>query len=194
VSQNRKHIAQVKSAGRGDFFRDAVNEQNRTAADAKQAFTQLLAHREPMGRRVYAVGTIVKIGPKDGGAVGSIDGEIVAVCIYRDHIQYQVAWWDERARKTEWLHEHEVSADSDYRLDRIGFHTPGTIDAQKNGAKSYRLWYEEMLSALAAPTDKIATKLPPAWKKVIDWGQDGKLLGYTTTVELFAEANEGDAN
>jgi len=49
-----------------------------------------------------------------------IKGEIVGVCIYKTHVEYQVRWWKEHERKHLWLKEDEIKIKSETKT-QIGF-------------------------------------------------------------------------
>jgi len=56
---------------------------------------------------VFQIGTTVSFG----NASDNITGIVIGVSIGESfQIQYQVAWWSGRERKTEWLTEREVAA------------------------------------------------------------------------------------
>jgi len=75
-------------------------------------------HPRPEPLEVLAVGSSCKIGFRD---LGRVPGVILGVAIYSGlQVQYRVAWWDGRVRKSEWVDACEVTPDDDQRL-RIGF-------------------------------------------------------------------------
>lgn len=60
--------------------------------------------------------------PGTFASVGKIRVLILQVCI-DSHLTdtYQVCWWDEMTRKTEWVTHDEINLDKDTQLDWIGF-------------------------------------------------------------------------
>lgn len=68
---------------------------------------------------VYDTGTKVKIG-----AYGDmVPGIVTAVAIYDWGVQYQVAWWNGRDRKSEWLNHLELKFDAEAEGNKreVGF-------------------------------------------------------------------------
>lgn len=64
---------------------------------------------------LYAIGSKVKIG-------GGIAGVVTRISITsRTKVLYEVAWWDGRTRKSEWLEEFEVEALDPGDNMKIGF-------------------------------------------------------------------------
>jgi hypothetical protein len=45
---------------------------------------------------------------------------IIGIALYCGRIQYQVVWWDNRTRKSEWLDDVEISTDGKNKT-KIGF-------------------------------------------------------------------------
>lgn len=64
-------------------------------------------------------GTKVSICLNDGDA---IPAQITGCAIYGKRVQYQVAWWDGRVRRCEWLDETEISPEEGFESLAIGFH------------------------------------------------------------------------
>lgn len=50
---------------------------------------------------------------------GDVQGVITAICLRGDVLTYEVAWWDHRIRRTEWLPATEIKSAGDRRP--IGF-------------------------------------------------------------------------
>lgn len=51
-----------------------------------------------------------------------IEGHVTGVCIKESsYVQYQVVWWQDRARHSEWLEEAEVAPIGDAQKQSIGF-------------------------------------------------------------------------
>lgn len=65
-------------------------------------------------REVYHPGAEVLIG-------GSVPAVVTAVMIRAGHTSYEVAWWDGRTRKNEWLQSFELVPKSADQQVRIGF-------------------------------------------------------------------------
>lgn len=67
--------------------------------------------------KVYDIGTVVTIGPKDDGTKG-----IVAAILISNgtRVQYKIAWWDGRTRHEEWLEAFEIVGKASDRCT-IGF-------------------------------------------------------------------------
>lgn len=64
-------------------------------------------------------GSRVGIGPD-----GSIDGIVIDTSIRAGVVQYRVAWWAGRERKTEWLEDCEIVSEPP-TTERIGFRENG---------------------------------------------------------------------
>jgi len=57
-----------------------------------------------------------------GLVTDAIPAHILAVCIYPgDRVTYQVAWWEGRSRRTEWLEASEVQPHTEDQARKIGF-------------------------------------------------------------------------
>lgn len=56
------------------------------------------------------------------GIDGDVRGEVVQVAITANlHVQYQVAWWDGRTRRCDWLESFEVQTIGEAPVVPIGF-------------------------------------------------------------------------
>lgn len=56
---------------------------------------------------IYPPGTEVFIGPKK-----DIQAHILSVSIRLHGTQYEIAWWHEGSRRTEWLEENEFTTEN----------------------------------------------------------------------------------
>ena len=50
-----------------------------------------------------------------------IEAQVLQVCIKRDGITYQLAYWDGNSRKTEWFEEFEITLLQHTKTEQIGF-------------------------------------------------------------------------
>ena len=91
--------------------------------------------------KVYRPGTTINL--KD-----DLEGTIIAVNIARHQVQYQVVWWDGRARKAEWLSDFEVVA-KEQDLVTVGFQQPATYTADSLMEALKRAPMQEQLNFLA---------------------------------------------
>jgi hypothetical protein len=68
----------------------------------------------PMSLSVFKPGTKVTIG-------NDITAQVRQVCIQEDGITYEVIWWSDRERKTQWLSAFEVEPLKETTLIPVGF-------------------------------------------------------------------------
>jgi len=77
-----------------------------------------------MGVNALAPGSACLIGPLKETC--PIPATVVAVCLYdSERVSYQVAWWDGRSRRCEWLESCEVKPAKNSPLKTVGFRLQG---------------------------------------------------------------------
>jgi len=57
-----------------------------------------------MAEQLISIGTTVRIGDEDGA-----EGEVEAVFVYRNFIQYVVTWWEGGHKQVETVESREIS-------------------------------------------------------------------------------------
>jgi hypothetical protein len=67
---------------------------------------------------IINIGQMVFVGNKDKR---EIKGEITAVCIRETSTKYEVTWWKDDNRKSEWVHESELSIYGKKQSSKLGF-------------------------------------------------------------------------
>lgn len=96
------------------------NSGNTTAEHVAKAREIANGAKRDIGARshidVLACGTPVVLGPDR-----DIEGTVIDVGVRSGVVQYRVAWWSGRERKTEWLEACEVHCADDAGVLRIGF-------------------------------------------------------------------------
>lgn len=70
--------------------------------------------------RVYAIGSLVRIGPENERIEGVVTGIKLQSC---GHVSYEVSWWDGRTRNSEWLEGCECVFGEAAETTQIGFRT-----------------------------------------------------------------------
>jgi len=65
---------------------------------------------------VFKPGSKVTIG-------GDIAATVKQVCLQSDGVTYEIVWWSERTRNTQWFADFEVNAPKDGKpeLGKVGF-------------------------------------------------------------------------
>lgn len=103
----------------GGIRPDAPGASGNTAAGSVRKAIDVCVSREANMNTlmVYPIGARVRIGIGNDQFVG----EVLAIAIYAHNIQYQVAWWNGRARSAEWLEDLEVQPVGDAAKASIGF-------------------------------------------------------------------------
>jgi hypothetical protein len=85
----------------------------RTSANYHKA-AKIVKEVPPMSLSVFKPGTKVTIG-------NDITAQVRQVCIQEDGITYEVIWWSDRERKTQWLSAFEVEPLKETTLIPVGF-------------------------------------------------------------------------
>ncbi len=63
---------------------------------------------------VFAIGSKVKID-------GDLTAVVLGVTMRSSGVSYEVVWWEERSRRSEWLYDFEVSAVKGSKTMEVGF-------------------------------------------------------------------------
>lgn len=59
--------------------------------------------------KIYKPGTKVSINCNHKSEFDNIEGTICGVLIYADmSLQYEVVWWEDKTRTSEWLYPYEI--------------------------------------------------------------------------------------
>ena len=75
---------------------------------------------KPKTKTVLEIGQIVYIGNKDNR---EICGEITAVCVRKESVKYEITWWKDDSRKSEWVLESEITTKSIPKKTNLGFYS-----------------------------------------------------------------------
>ena len=71
-------------------------------------------------KEVLSLGQFVYIGNADKR---DIKGEITAICIRHESVRYEITWWKEDSRKSEWVCRDELCPCGEEKKSKLGFST-----------------------------------------------------------------------
>lgn len=61
------------------------------------------------------------IAPGTNVLINGLQGFVLQVCLQKNHISYQISYWDSNTRKLEWFEEFEIELLKHTKTTKIGF-------------------------------------------------------------------------